>query len=63
MLGVDVEAGADYRLSSKLLVRGALRLTTLGFTFDGDGALATMQMVSGARDTYFGGFASGVYLF
>ena len=68
--GIDVEAGLDYQLASKLLLRAAVRLTTLGFTFKGDGVLtnnrdgntATID-VAGARDTYFGGFASGVYLF
>ena len=69
ILGLDLEAGLDYRLTSKILVRAGARLTTLGFTFKGDGALTTMrdgdpdQDVSGARDTYFGGFATGVYLF
>ncbi|HVK76394.1 MAG TPA: hypothetical protein VM734_23880, partial [Kofleriaceae bacterium] len=70
VLGVDVEAGLDYQLASKLLLRVGGRLTTLGFTFKGNGDLtvnrdgdATTQDVAGARDTYFGGFVTGAYVF
>ena len=68
--GLDIEGGVDYSVAPKILVRAAVRLTTIGFAFKGNGALtnnrdgdATDTDVSGARDTYFGGFASGVYLF
>jgi hypothetical protein len=68
--GLDIEGGLDYTLGPKLLLRAALRVTTIGFAFKGNGELtnnrdgdATDTDVSGARDTYFGGFASGVYLF
>ncbi|HUQ08382.1 MAG TPA: hypothetical protein VM261_38085 [Kofleriaceae bacterium] len=68
--GVDIEGGLDYKVGPKMLVRGVARLTTIGYAFAGNGELtnnrdgdATDTDVSGARDTYFGGFASGVYLF
>lgn len=70
VIGVAVEAGVDYQLASKVLLRVAGTLTTLGFTFKGDGELTRNrdmdpadQDVAGARDTYWGGLATGVYLF
>jgi len=68
--GLDIQAGADYQVAPKILVRAAVQLTTIGYAFAGNGELtnnrdgnAATTDVSGARDTYFGGFASGVYLF
>ena len=68
--GGDVEGSFDYQVAPKILVRAAVRFTTIGYAFKGNGELtnnrdgdATTVDVSGARDTYFGGFASGVYLF
>jgi len=68
--GLDVEGGLDYQVAPKILVRAVGRLTTIGYAFAGNGDLTNNRDgnpattdVSGARDTYFGGFASGVYLF
>jgi TolB-like protein len=68
--GLDVQAGVDYKVAPKILLRVAGQLATIGYAFAGNGELtnnrdgnAATTDVSGARDTYFGGFASGVYLF
>jgi hypothetical protein len=68
--GLDLEGGVDYQVGPKLLVRVVGRLTTIGYAFAGNGELTnnrdgdpTTTDVSGARDTYFGGSGSAVYLF
>lgn len=70
VLGYSLEAGLDYRLSSSLMVRGGLHLTSVGFDFEGNGELSNNrdmdpsdQDVSSARDTYWGGVLSAGYAF
>lgn len=68
--GVDLGGRLDYQVGTKLLVRAAVGLTRIGFSFKGNGMLsnnrdgdATSVDVQGATDTYFGGALTGVYLF
>jgi hypothetical protein len=70
VLGFDFDAGADYVINKQWFVHAALKLTTIGFTFKGNGALsnnrdgnpATID-VQGARDTYYGAIVTAGYLY
>jgi hypothetical protein len=68
--GFDLGGRLDYQVGRSLLVRAALGMTRIAFTFDGDGTLsnnrdgdASTRDVSGATDLYFGGALTGVYMF
>lgn len=68
--GLDLGARLDYQVGAKLLVRAAVGMTRIGFTFKGTGALSnnrdgdpSTRDVSGASDDYFGGALTGVYAF
>ena len=68
--GFDLQASFDYKIAPKILIRASAGFATIGFAFKGNGLLtnnrdmdATDIDVSGARDTYFGGSATGAYLF
>jgi hypothetical protein len=67
--GFEGELGADYMLGRALFLRASLKAETIGFSFDGSGALTTnrdgdtAQDVSGARDTYLGGAITVGYLY
>jgi len=68
--GFDAGAAADYLITDRLFARLGLRATLIGFSFKGGGDnlsnnrddnTATVD-VSGARDTYLGGFLTVGYL-
>jgi hypothetical protein len=66
--GLDLDAGLEYRLDARLLVRGGVRYQRIAYTFDGDGALGdrdgdAMSDVPSATDQFFGGYVMGGYLF
>jgi hypothetical protein len=66
--GGSFDLGLDFKLTSDIFLRGGGRVTTLGYSFDGDGLLTDTnadgtQDVGGARDTYFSGYAGAGYLF
>ncbi|HVV86106.1 MAG TPA: hypothetical protein VHE35_23770 [Kofleriaceae bacterium] len=68
--GFDLGGRFDYQLGPKLLVRAAVGLTRISFSFKGNGMLSNNRDgdsstidVSGATDLYFGGAVTGVYLF
>jgi hypothetical protein len=68
VLGIDAELHGDYRITSKIFARATFHLVTIGFTFDGEGALVNRDAdpdpdVGGARDTYLGGSIAAGYLF
>lgn len=67
VLGFEGDVGADYRITPNLFARAAFRFETIGFTFKGTGARSLAadmtQGVSGARDTYLGGFATIGYAY
>ena len=70
VLGFAGQAGADYVLNKKWFVHGTLHATTLGFTFNGTGALTTSPDgdpttvdVHNARDTYYGAIVTAGYLY
>ena len=67
-LGFDLEGGASYAVTPKILIHADLRMTTLGLSFDGSGTLSNpegdaMVEVPSGRDTYFGGAVTAGYLF
>jgi hypothetical protein len=70
VLGFDFDAGADYTINKQWFVHAALKLTTIGFTFKGNGMLSndrdgdpTTIDVQGARDTYYGAIVTAGYLY
>ena len=69
VLGVAGELGLDYLATKNVFIRAAFRFNTIGYTFKGDGMMATMrdgnadQDVFGARDTYIGGAVTAGYLY
>jgi hypothetical protein len=68
VLGLDLEAGATYMMTGQLGIRGDLRATTFGFTFDGSGAMSNPDGdgtvdIPGGRDSYFGVTVTAGYLF
>ena len=59
-LSIGVDAGVGYHVTPMVAVRADFRLTSLGLSFDGNGARSNPNMddtveVSGGRDTYMGG--------
>ena len=70
VIGGDGDVSLEYRISPQLFARVGGRVMSIGFTFDGTGALTTGRDgddatidVGGARDTYFGGYGLVGYLF
>ncbi len=61
VLGFEGSIGLDYLLTKNIFARGAVRLETLTYTFQGEGMRS--MGVGGARDTYFGGVLTAGYLF
>jgi opacity protein-like surface antigen len=66
-MGFSVDAGAEYQIMPKLVVRASLRYQRMSFSFDGLGAKAMGagpdMVVSGATDQYYGGSATAAYQF
>jgi hypothetical protein len=70
VLGFDADAGADLLLTKQWFVHAGVHLSTIGFTFKGNGDLATKRDgdgstidVSAARDTYYAGILTAGYLY
>jgi hypothetical protein len=69
VMGIDGEAHVDIGVTSTLFARVAFKLTTVGYSFEGNGVQTTMRDadpakdVFGARDSFFNGFATVGYLF
>jgi len=66
--GYDVDLGGEYKLTSTLSVRGGLKYTHLGLTFDGTGDLTDRngdgtQDVTAASDRYLGFYATAGWLY
>jgi hypothetical protein len=68
--GFDLDAGGDYTLNKQWFVHAGLKLSTIGFTFKGNGMLSnnrdgdpTTIDVQGARDTYYGAVVTAGYLY
>ncbi len=68
--GFDVDAGGDYMIDTQWFVHAGLKLSTIGFSFKGNGALSnnrdgdpTTVDVQGARDTYYGAVVTAGYLY
>jgi hypothetical protein len=68
VLGLEVDACADYYLTPKIVIRADAKLTSFGFSFKGNGTMSdpnadgTIDVPSG-RDTYFGATATAAYQF
>tara|TARA_R110002095_G_scaffold158254_2_gene137199 strand:+ start:405 stop:1187 length:783 start_codon:yes stop_codon:yes gene_type:complete len=61
--GADVDAGVEYWLTNKYLIRLGVRYTALGFSFVGNGDETDRNNdgetdVGGALDSYLGGYAT-----
>lgn len=62
--GFETELSGDYLLKGpQIFIRAGAKLETFGYAFKGTGDKSNMGAVAGARDTYFGGFATAGYLF
>jgi hypothetical protein len=68
--GAEGDASIEYKVNPQLFVRVGGRFMSIGFAFDGNGALTTGRDgddttidVGGARDTYYGGYGVAGYLF
>lgn len=66
--GLAGDLGLEYRLNTRLLIRGGARIQRIAFDFNGSGALTDRNGdgtadVGGALDQYLGGYATAGYLF
>ena len=69
VLGLELEAGVDYLVTKAIFVHAGVSLSTVGFTFKGQGDKTTMRDmdmdvdVTAARDTYLGGVATAGFTY
>ena len=69
VLGLELEAGVDYLVTRAIFVHAGVGLSTVGFTFKGQGDKTTMRDmdvdvdVTAARDTYVGGVATAGFTY
>jgi hypothetical protein len=69
IVGFEGMVGVDYLWKPNLFIRAAFHAETIGFTFQGNGAMGerdndpTTKDVLGARDTYLGGMATVGYAY
>jgi hypothetical protein len=69
VVGLDVDANLEYRMSPTIHLRAGVRYLRMAFDFDGSGSWTTEldgdpdQDVGGASDTYLGGYMTAGYTF
>lgn len=68
MNGLDFGGGLEFRVFTRMPIKVGAQYTRIGYSFDGSGAKTNRdgdpeQDVSGASDTYFGGYVQAGYLF
>ncbi len=69
VLGIEAEAGVDYRVTPKIFVHAGFMFSSISFKFKGQGEKTTMRDmdpdadVTAAKDTYLGGIATAGFVY
>ena len=69
VLGIEAEAGIDYRVTPKIFVHAGFMFSSISFKFKGQGEKTTMRDmdpdvdVTAAKDTYLGGIATAGFVY